>query len=80
VKAKRFGSKHRENGVCTKRHHSCPSPPSPKTAHVAGPENKSLSRSPIWIFQCFFGIYLNSQRQKSMSPTFWIQILPNKFH
>ncbi len=55
-------------------------PPSPKTAHVAGPENKSQSRSPIWIFQCFFGIYLNFQRQKSMFPTFWIQILPNKFH
>jgi hypothetical protein len=30
----------------------------------------------------FFGIYLNFQRQKSLkiSPTFWIQILPNKFH
>jgi len=66
VKAKRFGSKQRENGVCTKRHHSCPSPPSPKTAHVAGPENKSQSRSPIWIFQCCFGIYLNFQRQKSL--------------
>jgi hypothetical protein len=32
----------------------------------------------------FFGIYLNFQQQKSllksMSPTFWIQILPSKFH
>lgn len=38
VKAKRFGSKHRENGVCTKLHHSCPSPPSPKPPTLQVPK------------------------------------------
>ncbi len=40
-----------------------------------------------WFFlpkTWFFGIYLNFQQQKSfkksISLTFWIQILPNKFH
>jgi hypothetical protein len=44
------------------------------------PRSQLISPSKTW----FFGIYLEFQPQKitlkSISPTFWIQILPNKFH
>jgi hypothetical protein len=68
VKAKRFGSKHQENEVCTKRvlHPKPPTLHVPKTSPNLGPQFE--------YFSVFLGIYLNFQRQyitsKSISPTF----------
>jgi hypothetical protein len=46
------------------------------------PSSLTTTFSTEFSFQnlVFWGIYLNFQRHKSISPTFWIQILSNKFH